>query len=214
MAPDAPITGTGDAASVAHSARKPATPKAGKSSTSRRAPNNRSRVPNTTRNKQLPAASQQQIMAKGLQDASADLKETYTSAGPWAQKQLQFYPPGSPARRGLAGLVRASGGSGPLPSGYGAAHVGGEMAELGLAAMGMPSAGIVAGAGTQIAEPLLSGVMKGFQRQGLQGRLANLYPSLTGQFRDRQPASGRSIEGCDYGPSSGWRLLSHIEKEK
>lgn len=56
MALEAPITGTGESACMAHSARKPAIPKAGKSTSRSRSPKRRSRVrPKTTRNRHLPA---------------------------------------------------------------------------------------------------------------------------------------------------------------
>src|SRR5665213_1246828 len=55
MAPDAPMIGPGDAGSVAHCTRKPATPRNGKVISISLQPNRRSRDrPNTHRNKQLP----------------------------------------------------------------------------------------------------------------------------------------------------------------
>jgi hypothetical protein len=144
-------------------------------------------------------ASQKSIMAQGLEDASTQLRNQYKSPGPWAQTQSEFYKPGTPQYEGLSGIVRASGGATAMPSGYGAAHMVEPAIEGALAAAGMPSAGLMTGAAMQGIKPTISGLINAAKRAGLQGRLADLYPSVTGRAVSAAPNIGRALFSTIYG---------------
>ena len=150
--------------------------------------------------------AQQAMMAGdrevGLPTVQRLLKDQYVNPATWAQQQSGFYRPGSQQYNDLSKIVRTAGGS-MLPSGYGMSHVAGDIAEVGLAAAGMPSAGIVAGVGTQALKPVLSGVMKRIQRRGLQNRLTNLYPGLTGQSVTAPVNVGEALRALTLGSQAG-----------
>jgi hypothetical protein len=147
------------------------------------------------------AAAQQDIMAQGLQDASADLKNQFISPGPWARTQSQFYKPGSDAYDALSGIVRGS-GQGGLSS-YAAERAMGPAAEAVGGAIGGAPGAITAEAGMQLARPVLTGWTHMMQRGALQRQLADAYPALTGRWRSYSPDVGSLLKAATLGSQAG-----------